>query len=221
MRLRNNMFTLPVYNSEGKEVDTIKLNASVFDGSQNLDCLHQAIIGYQANQRKGLASTKTRGEVSGGGKKPWKQKGTGRARVGSTRSPLWRHGGVVFGPHPRDFSYGIPSKIKAQALKTSLNVKLNENNFMILDEFKVEASKTKQAVGVFSNIKLFSPKEKKAKKILFLTHKLDEQLKRALKNISFLTVDLASDCHAYEVMNSQKLLITKAALADLTERLKQ
>ena len=214
------MFTLPVYNSEGKEVDTIKLNASVFDGSQNLDCLHQAILGFQANQRKGLASTKTRGEVSGGGKKPWKQKGTGRARVGSTRSPLWRHGGVVFGPHPRDFSYEVPQKIKALALKTSLNVKLNENNFMILDEFNVIAPKTKQAVGVFSNMKLFSAKDRKPKKVLFLTHKLDAQLKQALRNISFLTVDLASDCHAYEVMNNQKLLITKAGLALLTERLK-
>lgn len=214
------MFTLPVYNSEGKEVDTIKLNAEVFDGSQNLDCLHQAILGYQANQRKGLASTKTRGEVSGGGKKPWKQKGTGRARVGSTRSPLWRHGGVVFGPHPRDFSYEIPQKIKAQALKTSLNVKLNENNFMILDEFKIGEPKTKQAVEIFSNLKLFAAKDKKSMKVLFLTHKLDAQLKRALKNISFLTVDLASDCHAYEVMNNRKLLITKAGLADLTKRLK-
>ena len=214
------MFTLPIYNSEGKEVDTIKLNASVFDGSQNLDCLHQAILGFRANQRKGLASTKTRGEVSGGGKKPWKQKGTGRARVGSTRSPLWRHGGVVFGPHPRDFSYEVPQKIKALALKTSLNVKLNENNFMILDEFNIAAPKTKQAVGVFSNLKLFFAKDKKSKKVLFLTHKLDAQLKRALKNISFLTVNLASDCHAYEVMNNQKLLITKAGLVLLTERLK-
>ena len=214
------MFTLPIYNCAGQEVDTLKLDPSVFDGSQNLDCLHQAILGYRANQRKGLASTKTRGEVSGGGKKPWKQKGTGRARVGSTRSPLWRHGGVVFGPHPRDFSYQIPQKIKAQALKTSLNVKLNENNFMILDEFKVQESKTKAAVGVFSKLKLFSAKDKKIKKILFLTHKLDAQLKRILKNINFLTVDLASDCHAYQVMNNQKLLITKAGLADLTARLK-
>jgi len=214
------MFTLPVYNSEGKEVDTIKLNVSVFDGTQNLECLHQAISGFTANQRKGLAATKTRGEVSGGGRKPWKQKGTGRARVGSTRSPLWRHGGVVFGPHPRDFSYEVPQKIKAQALKTSLNVKLNENNFMIVDEFKIEAPKTKLAQEVFSNLKLFSAKDKKPKKVLFLTHKLDTELKKALKNISFLTVNLASDCHAYGVMNSQKLLITKAGLAALTERLK-
>ena len=214
------MFTLPVYDSQGKEIDTIKLDPTVFDGSQNIDCLHQAIQGYRANQRKGLAATKTRGEVSGGGKKPWKQKGTGRARVGSTRSPLWRHGGVVFGPHPRDFSYEIPRKIKTLALKTSLNAKLNENNLIVLDEFKVDAPKTKQAVKVLASLKLFSEKEKKSKKILFLTHKLDAQLKQALKNISFLTVDLASDCHAYEVMNNKKLLITKAGLLDLTERLK-
>lgn len=214
------MFTLPVFNSQGKEVDTIKLDAKIFDASVNTDSLHQAISGYRANQRKGLASTKTRGEVSGGGKKPWKQKGTGRARVGSTRSPLWRHGGVVFGPHPRDFSYDVPQKIKTLALKTSLNLKLKDDNFVVLDDFKIDSPKTKQAVGVFANLKLFSSKDKKEKKVLFLAAKLDSQLKKALKNISFLTVDLASDCHAYEVMNNQKLLITKAGLVDLTQRLK-
>ncbi len=214
------MFTLPIFNSEGKEIDTLKLNATVFDGNINTDCLHQVIEGYKANQRKGLAATKTRGEVSGGGKKPWKQKGTGRARVGSTRSPLWRHGGVVFGPHPRDFSYQMPTKMKALALKTSLNLKLKENNFLILDEFQLTEPKTKLAVGILSNLKLFSAKNKKDAKVLFLAKKLDPILKQALKNIGFLTVDLASDCHAYEVMNNQKLLITKAALIDLTERLK-
>lgn len=214
------MFTLPVYNSQGAEVETIKLDEAVFDASQNTSSLHQAIAGYRANQRKGLAATKTRGEVSGGGKKPWKQKGTGRARVGSTRSPLWRHGGVVFGPHPRDFSYAVPKKIKAAALKTTLNLKLKEDNFVVLDDFKIDAPKTKDAVKVLTNLKLFSVKEKKPKKVLFLTHKLDGQLKAALKNISFLTVDLASDCHAYQVMNNQKLLITKTGLADLTKRLK-
>jgi large subunit ribosomal protein L4 len=178
------MFSLPVYNCEGKEVETVKLNPEIFDGTQNTDCLHQAIEAYKANQRKGLASTKTRGEVSGGGKKPWKQKGTGRARVGSTRSPLWRHGGVVFGPHPRDFSYEVPQKIKALALKTSLNTRLKENNFMILDEFKVESPKTKLAVRVLTNLKLFSAKIKKEHKVLFLTHKLDVDLKKALKNIT-------------------------------------
>ena len=214
------MFTLPVYNSEGKEVDSIELDASVFDGVQNTACLYQAIESYRANQRKGLASTKTRGEVSGGGKKPWKQKGTGRARVGSTRSPLWRHGGVVFGPHPRDFSYDIPQKIKSLALRTSLNAKAKENNLIILDEFKLEEPKTKLAIKVFSNLKLYSSKSKKVDKVLFLTDKVESKLKIALKNISFLTVDLAKDAHVYEVMNNSKLLITKAGLTDLIKRLK-
>ena len=120
--------TLPIYNTEGKEVDSIKLDAKVFDGTINTAAIYQAINAYRANQRKGFASTKTRGEVSGGGRKPWRQKGTGRARVGSTRSPLWRHGGVVFGPHPRDFSCRLPKRIKNLALKSTLNAKVKENN---------------------------------------------------------------------------------------------
>ena len=106
------MQTLPVINTEGKEIDTIKLDETFFNGKINASVVYQAVINYNANQRKGLAATKTRGEVSGGGKKPWKQKGTGRARVGSIRSPLWRHGGIVFGPHPRDYSYLLPEKMR-------------------------------------------------------------------------------------------------------------
>ncbi len=212
-------FTLPIYNSEGKEVDTVKLDREVFDGSQNKDSLYQAINSYRANQRKGLASTKTRGEVSGGGRKPWKQKGTGRARAGSSRSPLWKHGGVVFGPHPRDFSYSIPQKIKSLALKTALNAKLKENNFLVLDEFKLDEPKTKSAMKVLSSLKLVSGKSKF--KLLFLTDKIVPELKRSLKNISFLSSGLAKDCNAYEVMDSRKLLITRSGLSDLTERLKK
>jgi len=104
------MTNLPIYNTGGKEVDTLKLNTSVFDETINKAAVYQAILAYRANQRRGLASTKTRGEVSGGGRKPWRQKGTGRARAGSIRSPLWHHGGVVFGPHQRDFSYRLPQK---------------------------------------------------------------------------------------------------------------
>ena len=130
-------FTLPIYNTEGSQIDKITLDAKVFDGQVNKDAVYQTVLMHRANQRKGLASTKTRGEVSGGGKKPWKQKGTGRARVGSSRSPLWRHGGVIFGPHPRDFSYTIPDKIKKLALKSSLNAKLLENNFLVVDEIKL------------------------------------------------------------------------------------
>jgi len=215
------MFTLPVYNSEGKEVDTIKLDSSIFDGVINSECIYQAVDGFRANQRKGLAATKTRGEVSGGGKKPWKQKGTGRARVGSTRSPLWRHGGVVFGPHPRDFSYEVPAKIKAGALKSSLNAKLKENNFMVLDKLDLNEGKTKLGLKLLINLKLCSPKAKKEEKVLLLADKIDNQQRRTLQNIGFLNISLARETHAYEVMNNKRVLITAAGLKDLTERLKK
>lgn len=207
--------TLPVYNTEGKEIDTVKLNSSVFDGTVNEAAIYQAVCAYRANQRCGLASTKTRGEVSGGGKKPWRQKGTGRARVGSIRSPLWRHGGVVFGPHPRDFYYKLPKKIKNLALKSSLNDKINANNIIVLDDLGLKSPKTKEVSKVFSNLKIGSHK------LLLLLDKLDKNLKLATRNIKLLRVNLASGAHVYEVMNSQKVLITKKGLDSLTSRLKK
>jgi len=212
------MQTLPIYNIEGKEIDTLKLNTKVFDGTINTASLYQTINAFRANQRRGLAATKTRGEVRGGGRKPWKQKGTGRARVGSTRSPLWRHGGVVFGPHPRDFSLRLPKKIKALALKSSLNNKVKENNFMILDSFKIENPKTKEVVKILSNLKAVSKVNKK-NKVLLLLDKIDNNLKLALRNIGSLNVGLAKDAHAYEIEASKKLIITKDGLKDLMDRL--
>ena len=210
--------TLPIYNTEGKELDTIELNSSVFDGNVNTAVIYQAVNAYRANQRKGLASTKTRGEVSGGGRKPWKQKGTGRARVGSIRSPLWRHGGVIFGPHPRDFYYKLPNKIKLLALKSSLNAKVKESNFIVLDSLKLEKPKTKEANKIFSNLKVVSQKDNKPAPTLLLLDKLDENLKRALRNISFLNVNLAKDTHAYEVLAHRKVIITKEGLKDIIHR---
>lgn len=212
--------TLPVYNIEGKEVDTIKLDSTVFDGTINRSVIYQAVNAYRANQRKGLASTKTRGEVSGGGRKPWKQKGTGRARVGSIRSPLWRHGGVVFGPHPRDYSYELPSKIKNSALKSSLNSKVKENNLVVLDNLKVENPKTKEAVGIFSNLKI-DLKDAKPGNVLLLLDKVDRVLKLALRNVNFLNINLSKKTNAYEILRCKKLIITKQGLAELTTRLKQ
>jgi large subunit ribosomal protein L4 len=210
--------TLPVYNQEGKEAGSIKLNASVFDGDVNNDAIHQAVNEYRANQRCGLASTKTRGEVSGGGKKPWKQKGTGRAGVGSTRSPLWRHGGVIFGPHPRDFSYSIPKKIKLLALKSSLNAKVRENNLIVLEDLKLSSPKTKEAAGVFTNLKVAG---KKSKSVLLLLKKTDGNIDLTLRNIGFLDVNLAKLTHTYEIMNHHKLIITKDGLEELIDRLKK
>ncbi|MDD4894287.1 MAG: 50S ribosomal protein L4 [Candidatus Omnitrophica bacterium] len=218
--------TLPVYNVEGKEIDSLKLDHAVFDGEINTAAIYQAVLAYRASHRKGLASTKTMGEVSGGGRKPWKQKGTGRARVGSTRSPLWRHGGVVFGPHPRNFSFSLPAKIKNLALKSSLNAKVNESNFILLDAFKLDSPKTKEAVKIFSNLKINQAKNKKnAKskilKTLLLLDKMDENLKLALRNIDFLTVGRAHDAHTYEVLAANKIIVTKEALKELINRLKK
>jgi large subunit ribosomal protein L4 len=212
--------TLPVYNTEGKEIDTVKLDSSVFDGDINLAAIYQAVNAYRANQRKGLASTKTRGEVSGGGKKPWKQKGTGRARVGSIRSPLWRHGGVVFGPHPRNFSYVLPAKIRNLALKSGLNSKLKENNLLILENLKVEKPKTKEVVKIFSNLKI-DLKKIKANNVLLILDKIDENLKRSVRNIGFLNTGLSRQANVYEVLHCRKLIITRDGLAELTKRLKQ
>ncbi len=212
------MITLPIYNTEGKEVGTIELNSAVFDGTVNKDAIYQAIVEYRANQRKGLASTKTRGEVSGGGRKPWRQKGTGRARVGSTRSPLWRHGGVVFGPHPRDFSYNLPQKIKSLALKSILNARIEEGKFIVLDELKLENAKTKEAEKIFFNLKIDS-KKMKPRSVLFLSDKLSDKLRLALRNIEFLSLSFAKDTNAYEVTSSQKIIITKDGLSELTNRL--
>ncbi len=211
--------TLPVYNTEGKEVDTIKLNNSVFDGAVNAAAIYQAIVTYRSNQRKGLASTKTRGEVSGGGRKPWRQKGTGRARVGSTRSPLWRHGGVIFGPHPRDFYRKLPQKIKNLALKSSLNAKVKDSNLIILDSLNIEKPKTKEVLRVFANLKIGPQKGKKNRGLLLLLGKPDTNLKMAANNIGFLSANLAKDTHAYEVMKNQKLIITKDGLNALINRL--
>ncbi|MFA5156365.1 MAG: 50S ribosomal protein L4 [Candidatus Omnitrophota bacterium] len=211
--------TLPVYNIEGKEVDTVKLDASVFDGNVNQAAIYQAVTAFRANQRKGLAATKTRGEVSGGGKKPWKQKGTGRARVGSTRSPLWRHGGVVFGPHPRDFSYVLPAKIRNLALKSGLNSKLKENNLMVLDALKMESTKTKDVVKVFSNLKI-DLKKLKENNVLLITDKIDNNLKLASRNVGFLNTGISRQTNVYAVLTCRKLVITKDGLAELTKRLK-
>jgi large subunit ribosomal protein L4 len=211
--------TLPIFNCEGKEIDTIKLAGTVFDGSVNKDAIYQAVVAYRANQRKGLASTKTRGEVSGGGRKPWKQKGTGRARVGSIRSPLWRHGGVIFGPHPRNFYSNLPQKIRNLALKSSLNAKVKENNLLILDKIALEKAKTKEAARIFNNLKV-GVKRTSRNSALLLLEKIDRDLKLACRNIGFLNINLVRDTHAYEILTHRKVIITKVGLEELVNRLK-
>jgi large subunit ribosomal protein L4 len=209
------MFTLPVFNSDGKEIESIKLDEKVFSDIILTPSIYQVIKNFRANQRGGHAATKTRGEVSGGGKKPWKQKGTGRARVGSIRSPLWRHGGVVFGPHPRDFSYSLPKKIKTVALKNVLSAKALESRLIVLDDLAIAEPKTKIIVGVLKNLKIF----KNDKGVLLVVSKIDPALKRACKNISNLTVELPGKINTYEVLVADKVITTKSALKDLTKRI--
>jgi large subunit ribosomal protein L4 len=209
------MYTIPVYNTDGKEIESIKLDEKVFSDKILTPSIYQVIKQFRANQRGGHAATKTRGEVSGGGKKPWKQKGTGRARVGSIRSPLWRHGGVVFGPHPKDFSYSIPKKIKTVALKNVLSAKASESRLIILDDLAVTDPKTKLVVAILKNLKI----QKNDKGVLLLVSKIDAQMKRACKNIGNLTLDLPGKVNTYEVLVADKVIMTKSALKDLTKRI--
>lgn len=213
--------TLPIYNTEGKEVDSVKLDAHIFDGTVNTASMYQVINAYRANQRRGLAATKTRGEVSGGGKKPWRQKGTGRARAGSTRSPLWRHGGVVFGPHPRDFSFTLPKKLSKFALRSAINEKIKQNNLIVLDTLEIGSPKTKEASRIFSNLKINPKKNKTVSSVLLLLDKTDKNLLLALRNIGFLKTSLAKDTNTYEVLSHDKILVTKKGIGELTERLKK
>jgi len=212
--------SLPIYSTEGKKIDTLKLNSAVFDGKINNAAIYQTINAYRANQRKGLASTKTRKDVSGGGAKPWRQKGTGRARVGSIRSPLWRHGGVVFGPQPRDFSYKLPAKIKTLGLKSSINAKIKDCDVIILDEVKLGHPKTKELNTILFNLKLRSSGNRPSYNLLLLLDNVDNNLKVASRNIRNLDINKAADTHAYEILAHQKLIITKEGLSVLANRLK-
>jgi large subunit ribosomal protein L4 len=209
------MFTIPVFNIDGKEIESIKLDEKIFSDTILTPSIYQTIRQFRAAQRGGHASTKTRGEVSGGGKKPWKQKGTGRARVGSIRSPLWRHGGVVFGPHPRDFSFSIPRKIKTCALRQVLSAKAAENRLAAMDDFSIPDAKTKTVSAILKSLKFLD----KSGKVLLIVSKPDAQLKRACKNIDRLTVQTPANLNTYEVLTSDKVIATKQALKELTKRI--
>ncbi len=207
------MLTLPVLNKSGKEVGTVDLPKDIFGVPVNTDVLHQAMVMHQASLRQGNASTKERGAVSGGGKKPWRQKGTGRARAGSSRSPLWAGGGVVFGPHPRDFGYTIPKKIKRAALRESLNAKFQNKNLICLEEFKDKLAKTKDFSQILTTLKLQG-------KILALLDGCDDSVMLVSRNIPRFEMLRCEDVNAYDVLRNKNLLLTKSSLAKILERVK-
>ena len=183
-----------------------------FGGRVNQDVIHQAVVKYQASLRQGNASTKERADVSGGGKKPYKQKGTGRARAGSTRSPLWKGGGVTFGPHPRDFGYTIPKKIKTAALRESLKAKIVDENLICLDEIKGGFTKTKEFAQILKDLDVRG-------KILVVVADADESVLRVTRNIPRLSLMRVQDINAYDVLRNKNVLITKAAFEKVVERL--
>lgn len=209
-----NIPVVDVYSLSGKKVDKFKLSSDIFGAEINKSLLHQAIVMYLANRRQGNASTKTRKDVRGGGKKPWRQKGTGRARAGSNRSPLWRGGGIVFGPHPRDYSFSMPKKMKRLALISSLSAKTKDNEIMLLEKDpELKQPKTKEMAKILMALKTYG------KRNLYLYIKKDDNLLRSCKNIKGLTVRLCNDFNTYDVLTNSNILFSKDTHDCLVKRL--
>lgn len=208
------MTKLSVLDKKGAKVESIDLPEEIFGGRLNTDVIHQAVVMYQASLRQGNASTKERADVSGGGKKPYRQKGTGQSRAGSSRSPLWKGGGVTFGPHPRDFGYTIPKKIKTAALRESLKAKSQDNNLLCVADIKDSFSKTKEFVKFLEKLDLKG-------KVLAVLDGSDESVSRTSRNIPSFSLMRAQDVNAYDIMRNKKLLVTKTAFQSLLERAKK
>lgn len=204
---------LAVHDLNGKVVDNIQLDKKLFDGSVNETLLYEVKKMYEANSRKGTAATKTRANVSGGGSKPWRQKGTGRARVGSSRNPIWRHGGVAFGPHPRDFSYSMPKKAVKAALRSSLNVRLSEELIKAVVKIEMASPKTKEAKGILDALKAEG-------RTLVVVDKASDAVKRSFRNLAKVDMKEASNINARDVLLSDSVIVEKEALEKLAERLK-
>ncbi|MGD2279154.1 MAG: 50S ribosomal protein L4 [Candidatus Omnitrophota bacterium] len=211
--MKENSTRLQVYDLKGEAAGNIQLDQKIFDGTVNMELLYEVEKMYQANRRKGAASTKTRSEVSGGGAKPWRQKGTGRARFGSSRNPIWRHGGVAFGPKPRDFSYSIPKKALRKALLSSLNLRLTENMIKPVVKIEVKEAKTKEFKTIMNKLKIEG-------KVLVVVDVMDEGVKRSSRNIREVSLKEGRNINAEDVMLNDYLVIEKEALEKLSERLK-
>ncbi|MDK2785059.1 MAG: large subunit ribosomal protein [Bacillota bacterium] len=201
---------VPVYNLMGETVGEIELADHVFAVPMNSGLIHQAVVRHLANRRRGTADTKTRAEVSGGGRKPWRQKGTGRARHGSIRSPLWRHGGVVFGPHPRSYAQDMPRKMRRLALKMALSEKVRNGELTVVEDLKLPAPKTKEMVKVLSN--LGAPK-----KAFIVTPEPDEVVYRSSRNLPGVLAGGVHSLNVYDVLKYDRLILTKEAVAKVEE----
>ncbi|BDG34201.1 50S ribosomal protein L4 [Saccharococcus caldoxylosilyticus] len=199
-----------LYNQNGETIGEIELNDSVFGIEPNKYVLFEAVIMQRASLRQGTHKTKNRSEVSGGGRKPWRQKGTGRARQGSIRAPQWRGGGTVFGPVPRSYSYKLPKKVRRLAIKSALSSKVLENNIVVLDSLTLEAPKTKEMVKILNNLSV-------DRKALIVTDDVNENVALSARNIPGVTVVTANGINVLDVLNHDKLVITKAAVEKVEE----
>lgn len=204
------MATVKMLNVAGEEVGTIELKDEIFGIEPNENAVHEVVKNYLANQRQGTQSAKTRGEVRGGGRKPFRQKGTGRHRQGSSTDPSQVGGGIVFAPKPRDYSYSVPKKVKRLALKSVLSAKVQDGEIIVLDELKLGAPKTKEMVKTLGNINA----EKKA---LIVTAQKDEDVVRSAANITGVRTALATTMNVYEILNYTSFIVTKEAVEKIEE----
>ena len=199
-----------VYNMLGEQVEEIELNEDIFGIKINEHAVYTVVKNQLANKRQGTQSTKTRAEVRGGGRKPWRQKGTGRARVGSIRSPIWTGGGVIFAPKPRDYSYSVPKKVKRLAMKSVLSAKVKENEIIVMDELNFPAPKTKEMVKVLANLNADS-------KALIVTAKSDFNTIKSASNIPNVAITVVNNINVYDILKYNSFIITKEALKIVEE----
>lgn len=199
-----------LYDITGSQIGDVELSDDIFGVKVNTHVMYEAVKNYLANQRQGTQSAKTRGEVRGGGRKPWRQKGTGRARQGSIRSPQWIGGGVVFAPKPRDYSYKLPKKIKRLALKSALSSKVRDNEIIVVDSLVLDKPKTKDMVKILSNLKA-------GKKTLVVMPERDENVILASRNIPGVKTAYVNTINVYDILNCDSFLITKDAVNKVEE----
>ena len=203
------MANVSVYNMEGKEVGTIELNDAVFGVEVNEHLVHMAVVAQLANKRQGTQKAKTRSEVSGGGRKPWRQKGTGHARQGSTRSPQWTGGGMVFAPTPRDYTITLNKKEKRAALKSALTSRVQDNKFIVVDELKFDEIKTKKFQNVLNNLKV--------NKALVVVDENSDNVVKSAKNIQSVKTAYVNTINVYDILKYNTVVATKAAVANIEE----
>jgi len=204
------MPSVKVLNQAGKEVGEIALNDAVFGIEPSVPAMHLCVVAYLANRRQGSQSTKTRSEVRGGGRKPWRQKGTGRARQGSTRSPQWTHGGIAHGPKPRKYKMDVNRKVRRLAIRSALSSKVASENLVVLDSISFDEIKTKEMVKVIGAINA-------GKKVLFVLADVDDTIYRSARNIPGVNVDQVLGVNVYDILNADTVVIVKSAVEKLEE----